>query len=209
MGQLDLFGPRRQAAPALPDATLQLVPDFLEPGEADQLFAVLRDRIPWRQDQICMFGNRHDVPRLHQWFADNGMSYTWSGIRMQAVPWIPELVRLQERLAESTGHHFNTALANLYRDGRDTVGWHADDEPELGTNPVIASVSLGATRDFRLRHKTRRDLAAHTIALTHGSLLLMSGATQTCWEHCVPRRQRVTEARINITFRAVTAATVS
>lgn len=185
----------------LPDADVALH-EFLGEEEADRLFEELRVSIPWRQDRIRLYGKEHDAPRLHQWFADGGMSYTWSGIRMEASPWVPALREIRERLEVKTDIHFNTVLANLYRDGHDTVGWHADDEPELGPEPVIASVSLGAERDFVLQHKERTDLK-EVIPLSHGSLLLMKGRTQACWQHCVPRRKRVRGARINLTFRLV------
>ena len=120
---------------------------------------------------------------------------------MQAQPWPQVLHVLRARLTRETGVAFNTVLANLYRNGADSVGWHADDEAELGDAPSIASVSLGAERDFQLRHRRRKDLALHTVALPHGSLLLMRGDTQKMWKHQLPRRKRVSSARINLTFR--------
>lgn len=205
VSQLDLLSasaqPRLPRTFSLPDADVTLH-GFLAQPEADRLLARLRESIPWRQDRIRLFGREHDVPRLHQWFADGGMAYTWSGIRMEASPWVPELLEIRVRLRQQTGLRFNTVLANLYRDGSDTVGWHADDEPELGPEPTIASVSLGAERDFALQHKEKADLK-EVIALPHGSLLLMKGRTQTCWKHCLPRRRRVREPRINLTFRLV------
>lgn len=180
---------------------------FLAPEEAASLFDALLAGVRWRQDTITLWGKVHDVPRLQQWFADDGMVYTWSGIRMEPAPWIAPLERLRERLHEALGLRFNTALANLYRDGNDTVGWHADDEPELGEAPVIASVSLGAARDFVLRHRTRPELV-QSISLTHGSLLVMEGDTQQHWRHSVPRRKRVQAPRINLTFRHVRASVV-
>lgn len=190
----------------LSDARVYLVDPFLAPEEAGSLFDALLTGIRWRQDTIKLWGKVHDVPRLQQWFADEGMVYTWSGIRMEPEPWSAPLERLRERLHEVLGLRFNTALANLYRDGNDTVGWHADDEPELGDAPVIASVSLGATRDFVLRHRSRTELV-QSIRLSHGSLLVMEGETQEHWKHCVPRRKRVHAPRINLTFRHVRPST--
>lgn len=187
---------------ALSDARVYLVDPFLAPEEAGALFDALLTGIRWRQDTIKLWGKVHDVPRLQQWFADEGMVYTWSGIRMEPEPWSAPLERLRARLQEAVGLRFNTALANLYRDGNDTVGWHADDEPELGDAPIIASVSLGATRDFVLRHRSRTELV-QSIRLSHGSLLIMEGETQEHWKHCVPRRKRVHAPRINLTFRHV------
>lgn len=189
----------------LPDADVTLIRDFLSPDEAATLFARLNEKIPWRQDVIQMFGKTHNVPRLQQWFADEGFVYTWSGIRMEPLPWLIELRELRERLLTKTEHHFNNVLANLYRNGNDTVGWHSDDEPELGAQPTIASISLGAQRDFVLRHRMRSDVPNHKISLPSGSLLLMKGDTQRCWQHSVPRRKNVDRPRINLTFRAVQA----
>lgn len=211
MSQLNLLpAPTPSDVPrkfVLPDADVALH-EFLEEKEADRLFEELRVSVPWRKDRIRLYGKEHDVPRLHQWFADDGMSYTWSGIRMEASPWVPALREIRERLKVKTDIHFNTVLANLYRDGGDTVGWHADDEPELGPEPVIASVSLGAERDFVLQHKAKSNLK-EIIRLPHGSLLLMRGRTQACWQHCVPRRKKVRDARINLTFRLVLPAGIA
>jgi alkylated DNA repair dioxygenase AlkB len=212
--QLDLLGgagrgepgPESSAAPegwALPDAELSLDRGFLPRAEADRLFAVLRDEVAWRQDEVLVFGRRHAVPRLHQWYGEPGLVYRWSGIAMAPEPWTPALAAIRRRLEARVGVRFNSALVNLYRDGRDCVGWHADDEAELGPRPQIASVSLGAGRDFLLRHRERRDLGTTKIHLTHGSLLLMGGATQEAWVHALPRRLRVREPRINLTFRTI------
>jgi alkylated DNA repair dioxygenase AlkB len=189
----------------LPDAEVSLWPGFLARSEADRGLVTLQRELVWRQDTIQMWGRTYDVPRLQQWCADPGLCYTWSGIRMEPAPWHPLLLALRGRLRALLGIDFNSALANLYRDGRDTVGWHADDEPELGEAPIIASVSLGATRDFVLRHRRRRELPVTTIPLAHGSLLVMRGATQACWEHALPRRLRVAAPRVNLTFRVARA----
>ena len=183
------------------DAEVTLHEGFLAPEEADCLMRVLTEEVAWRHDRIFLYGREHPLPRLQQWFADDGLVYTYSGIELVPPPWHPALLKLRAQIRASTQIDYNTVLANLYRDGQDAMGWHADDEPELGGAPLIASVTLGATRDFVLRHKVRRDLPKVTVALPHGSLLLMGGATQTHWEHALPRRKRVTEPRINLTFR--------
>ena len=201
--QLDFLNNAPPVRERFPDAQVEYVEDFLPAATADRMFARLRDSIDWRQDSLTMFGKRHLIPRLQQWFADAGLVYTWSGIRMEPTVWTPELEELRSMLHEHTGARFNTALANLYRDGDDTVGWHADDEPELGEEPVIASLSFGAPRDFVLRHNTRKDVDKATFTLGHGSLLVMSGRTQYCWQHCLPRRKRCRLPRINLTFRLV------
>jgi alkylated DNA repair dioxygenase AlkB len=198
--QLDLVAKNGPIPPQLPDdLTVEYVPDFVSEGERSTLFRSIREGIPWQQDHLKMFGKTHPVPRLHQWFADDGLVYRWSGLRMVPVPWPSALLALRQRLHQHTGLHFDTCLANLYRDGKDTVGWHADDEPELGPDPVIASVSLGATRDFVLRSKATGERVV--FPLTAGSLLVMGGATQRLYEHSLPRRKRVHDPRINLTFR--------
>ncbi len=191
----------------LSDTHLQFIPDFISADEADGYFHALQADIEWRQDRIKLFGKVHNLPRLHQWYADDGLAYQWSGLKLQPQPWIRLLVELRARVEQHTGHRFNSVLANLYRDGNDSMGWHADDEPELGESPVIASISLGATRDFHMRQKVRTQSAStRTISLLHGSLLLMSGTSQRDWLHSLPKRKRVTEPRINLTFRQIIRA---
>lgn len=204
MTQHALFTQQRETIRLdLLDAQVELRTGVLGHTEAWDLFHLLLAQIPWRQDHITLWGQQHRIPRLHQWFGDPGLFYTWSGIEMQPQPWPDSLRVLREKLVHETGVAFNTVLANLYRDGADAVGWHADDEPELGDSPVIASISLGAQRDFQLRHRLRKDLAMRTLALPHDSLLLMRGATQRMWKHQLPRRKRVSTARINLTFRSL------
>jgi alkylated DNA repair dioxygenase AlkB len=178
-----------------PDATLR--PDFLPASEADALLAVFLAHLAWRQDTVRLFGRAHPIPRLHQWYGDPGCDYRWSGLSLTPLPWPPALAELRDRVAEASGAPFNCALANLYRDGRDAMGWHADDEPELGG--VVASVSLGAVRDFALR--SRVDDRRVTLPLPHGSLLVMADGCQQRWQHALPRRLRVTTPRVNLTFR--------
>ncbi len=173
-----------------------------EAGEAARLFDELRGQIDWRQEEILMFGRRVPVPRRVAWHGDPGASYTYSGTEHHPLPWTPALERVRGRVTGLTGVHFNAVLLNLYRDGRDGMGWHADDEPELGCDPVIASVSLGATRRFCLRHRRRKDLRLD-VPLAHGSLLLMSGATQHHWVHALPKTTVPVGERINLTFRRV------
>jgi alkylated DNA repair dioxygenase AlkB len=205
MGQLSLLG----SVPGwrsfdLPDADVRLLCGFLSGAEASSLFQRLRSEVPWRQDTIKIYGKEHLLPRLQQWYGDAGLNYTWSGIRMVPLPWIPALNEIRRRAEEAVKERFNTALLNLYRNGDDTVAWHSDDERTLGPTPIIASVSLGAERDFVLRHRNRADVEEVKIALPHGSLLLMQGKTQAMWKHALPRRRGVTRERINLTFRRVT-----
>lgn len=186
----------------LPDADVRLWPQALTAAEADSLFASLRARIQWQAEDIVIFGQRRRVPRLVAWHGDPGTGYTYSGTMHEPQPWTPELRRLLDRVHALTGHPYNSVLLNLYRDGNDGMGWHADDEPELGAQPVIASVSLGATRRFRLRHRRRSDLRC-ALDLAHGDLLLMSGRTQHDWQHALAKTARLVGERINLTYRWV------
>ncbi len=171
---------------------------WIGPAEADTLFTTLSRGIPWEQKPAA-FGTM--TPRLTAWFGSE--PYTYSGIRNAANPWLPELDVLRRRLETETGAEYDSCLANLYRNGQDSVSWHADDEPELGHNPTIASISLGGVRDFKLRHNQTR--AVSNFALGHGDLLLMQGESQSAYRHSVPKRARA-EARINLTFRKVGGA---
>jgi alkylated DNA repair dioxygenase AlkB len=186
----------------LPDGEARYWPAAFEAAEATRLMAELHHGIDWRDEEILMFGRRVPVPRRVAWHGDSGASYNYSGTPHLPEPWTPALTCIRDRTQELTGAYFNAVLLNLYRDGRDGMGWHADDEPELGPNPVIASVSLGATRRFCLRHRRRRDLRID-LPLAHGSLLLMSGATQHHWVHALPKTAAPVGERINLTFRQV------
>ncbi|GAA0788350.1 alpha-ketoglutarate-dependent dioxygenase AlkB family protein [Marinobacterium sediminicola] len=185
----------------LPDAQLQYHPGFLAPEEADSLLATLLHGVNWRQDRIRLFGKEHLIPRLQAFMSDPGIQYTYSGLRLDGDVWLPELQALKKRLENLCDQPFNALLLNLYRDGQDCMGWHADNESELGTNPLIASVSLGATRRFRLRHNASRQ--THGLDLGHASLLLMAGPTQRHWQHSLPRSRRCNDPRINLTFRLI------
>jgi len=186
----------------LPDADVRLWRAAFRPAEADALLAALRSQIDWQQEDILIFGERKRVPRLVAWHGEPGTAYTYSGTAHEPLPWTPELLRVRHRAEELTGRSYNSVLLNLYRDGRDGMGWHADDEPGLGREPAIASVSLGATRRFKLRHRRSRS-AAGTLDLAHGDLLLMAGATQHHYVHAVPKTARPVGERVNLTFRRV------
>jgi alkylated DNA repair dioxygenase AlkB len=186
----------------LHEGEARLWPAAFTPDEASRLFEALRAGVHWCQEEILIFGQRRLVPRQVAWHGDAGASYTYSGTDHQPAPWTPELEYIRRRVHELSGAAFNAVLLNLYRDGRDGMGWHADDEPELGRNPQIGSVSLGATRRFCLRHRRRKDLRVD-LDLQHGSLLLMGGATQHHWVHALPKTQRAVGERINLTFRLV------
>ncbi|MGJ4802576.1 alpha-ketoglutarate-dependent dioxygenase AlkB family protein [Luteimonas sp. SDU82] len=191
------------ATGAGPDVALLTA--WLDPAAATQLFDGLREALPWQVHQVRMFGRAIDAPRLSCWIGDEDAAYRYSGVRHAPHPWPAALRPLRARLAGETGIDFNSVLANLYRDGRDCMGWHSDDERELGQRPLIASLSLGAERRFLLRH--RQDPARRlALALPHGSLLLMRGDTQAAWRHALPRTARPVGARINLTFRLIAPA---
>lgn len=200
---------RPTAAPAVAWIDLDLIegearlwPQAFAPAEATQLFAELRAGIAWQQEEIVIFGRRRRVPRLVAWHGDPGAGYRYSGTDHRPEPWTPALERVRARASELSGADFNAVLLNLYRDGSDGMGWHADDEPELGRNPLIASVSLGAQRRFCLRHRRHRELK-RDLELPHGSLLFMAGATQHHWLHALPKTRRPVGERINLTLRKV------
>lgn len=186
----------------LPDAELRLWPAAFAREHADALLAELHASIPWVQEEIVIFGARRRVPRLVSWHGDPGTSYEYSGTAHEPQAWTPALLEIRSVVEALTAHGYNSVLLNLYRDGADGMGWHADDEPALGRNPVIASVSLGATRRFRLRHRRHRDVTLG-LHLEHGSLLLMAGPMQHHYMHAVPKTARAVGARINLTFRSI------
>lgn len=187
----------------LPGATIRLHRNPDLGSDVNTLFQRLWRELRWREDDITLFGKTYRQPRLLAWYGDPDAVYVYSGRRQQPLPWHPGLAALRERLAELCGASFNSVLANLYRDHRDSMGLHADDEPSLGPRPVIASLSLGETRLFRLRHRHRRDLKPVRLPLESGSLLVMSGDTQMNWKHEIPKERRPCGPRINLTFRQI------
>ncbi len=186
----------------IPDASVHYEEQFFAFAEAEQLFSTLLDSVPWRQNKITVFGKTYDEPRLTQLYGDHEMKYSYSGIEFTAMPWSDAMKRIKNAVEQATGHDFNICLVNLYRTGADSNGWHADDEKELGKNPVIASVSLGQERFFHLRHNTNKQWR-FKIPLTSGSLLLMKENTQHTYKHQIAKTKRDIQSRINLTFRKV------
>ena len=186
---------------ALPGADLRFMPAWLAAHEADALFDVLRAGVPWECHRIRMFGRMVDSPRLSCWIGDPEAAYTYSRTRFVPRPWPDDLQALRERLDAALGVAFNSVLANRYRDGRDRMGWHSDDEPELGPRPVIASVSLGAERRFLFKARTGGDPVG--LVLPHGSLLVMAGESQSRYRHALPATAKPVGERINLTFRRI------
>ncbi|AKC87235.1 alpha-ketoglutarate-dependent dioxygenase AlkB family protein [Pseudoxanthomonas suwonensis] len=186
----------------LPDAQVRLARGWLAPGPAASLLEALLREVPWEVHRIRMFGREVASPRLSCWLGDPGTAYRYSGSRFEPRPWVPALAVVRDRLQEELDHPFNSVLANRYRSGADAMGWHSDDEPELGPQPLIASLSLGATRRFVLRHR-REPARRIALDLEPGSLLLMGGDTQRHWKHALPRTARPVGERVNLTLRRI------
>lgn len=186
----------------LPDANITYFPDFLSEEKAKHYFHCLKEEINWQHDDIKVFGKTYKQPRLTALYGEEGKSYSYSNITMHTNSFTPKLLALKGKIERISETHFNVVLLNLYRDGSDSNGWHSDDEKELGSNPVIASVSLGEKRIFQLRHKENKTLRSK-IELNNGSLLLMKGTTQECWQHQIPKTKKVVNPRINLTFRFI------
>lgn len=185
----------------IPQGILQLEPDFIAADEANSLFHALEQQLNWQQAEIRMFGRMVSIPRLQCFQGEPDISYRYSGLSLQTSPWHPLIHTLKQRVELIAQHTFNTVLINYYRDGKDSMGWHSDDESELGINPVIASLNLGQTRRFLLRHRFDKTIPQREILLNSGSLLIMAGQLQHYWHHSVPKTSRQLEGRINLTFR--------
>lgn len=185
------------------DGDARFISDFLTRSQSEAYFAELLDLVDWRQHVIRIRGREVASPRLSAWYGDPDAHYSYSGLSLEPRAWLPVLLEVKARVEAVCDAPFNSVLLNLYRDGSDSMGWHSDDEPELGERPVIASLSLGATRRFRLRHRRRKDLEPVAIDLDNGSLLIMEGDTQHFWKHQISKSKRVTEPRLNLTFRNI------
>lgn len=193
-------------SPIIPDGKLDYYPTFLSTKEANLLYAHFSANIPWQKDKITVYGKTYDQPRLTSLHSIDNKPYRYSNINMKPNPMTEELQRLLTKIETHTQHAFNAVLLNLYRDGKDSNGWHADNEKELGQNPVIASISLGEERYFHLKHRAIKE-ERFKLKLKHGSLLLMSGSLQHHWLHQIPKTTRPLQARINITFRKISLDT--
>lgn len=183
-----------------PTAFLLDDPTFLEPADADALLVRLLREIPWEQGHVVLFGKSIPEPRLTAWFGP--FDYAYSGRRLRRAPLPEPIAALCERVERASGERFNSVLLNRYRNGRDSVGYHADDEPELGEQPVVASVSLGVRRRFVLRPK-RGSGGSRSFELGHGHLLVMAGRCQRDFVHALPKQPKIDGERVNLTFRRV------
>lgn len=196
---MDLFSQEKQHF-NLPNAELIYIPDFLTKQESDTYFKALKSDTNWQHDDITIFGKTHKQPRLTALFGESDQPYGYSNIVMHPEPLTPHLKIIQQRIEETADHKFNTVLVNLYRDGNDSNGWHADNEKELGKNPIIASISFGEARPFHFKHRTIK-AQRHKLNLEHGSLLIMKGEMQQYWLHQIAKTKTQIQPRINLTFR--------
>lgn len=188
---------------SLKDGEILFMKNFLTSTEAKKYFDILQTTINWKQEEIKYYGKIYPVPRKTAWYGYEGFDYFYSGINCNPAPWTKELLDLKKEIEKLIPtEDFNSVLLNMYRDGNDKVSWHADDEKELGTNPTIASLSIGETRRFDLKHKDNPDLL-YKFELTPGSLIIMKGALQHNWLHQIPVQKKVTKPRINLTFRTI------
>lgn len=173
----------------------------LPPDVIDKCFENLAQNVKWQHDEVMMFGKVITTKRKIAWYADQAYSYTYAKKTKVALPWIPDLIRLKDIVEELTGERYNSCLLNLYHNGSEGMGWHCDNEPELKPNGAIASLSLGAERNFNFKHKTTKE--TRTQRLEHGSLLVMKGQTQEYWLHSLPVSKKIEDPRINLTFRTI------
>lgn len=183
----------------LPQATIWSSHQFIPNRDADNLYHQLLDSTPWKQESIKIFGKQVPQPRLQAWYGER--DYQYSGLKLTPIPLPDFLLPLKQQCELAANQKFNSVLINLYRDGEDSMGWHQDNEPELGEKPVIASISLGAERKFSIKHLTTNE--KHHFQLSHGSLLIMGGKMQHHWKHCLPKTRRAISSRINLTFRYI------
>jgi alkylated DNA repair dioxygenase AlkB len=184
------------------DGEVYLYPALFTAAERESLYTQLKNGVPWKQEPIVIAGRSIMQPRLTAWYGDAGKPYSYSGITMHPYPWSDALLHIRQRIEAVAAHTFTSALLNFYRDGNDSVGWHRDNEKELGKDPLIGSVSFGVPRTFYFRH-AKEKRATEKIVLTSGSFLLMKGTTQHHWLHSIKKEPRITEGRINITFRSI------
>jgi alkylated DNA repair dioxygenase AlkB len=185
----------------MPDADVFYLDRLVLAGSDTEILRRLIAEIAWRSEEVVMWGRKLPQPRLTAWYGDPGRRYAYSGLQLDPLPWMPLLLDIKTRVEETAGSTFNSVLLNYYRDHHDNISFHSDDEPELGDRPVIASLSLGAERTFILKHKTLGRIGRAHLRLASGSLLLMSGDTQRCWRHGIPKESRPCGPRVNLTFR--------
>jgi alkylated DNA repair dioxygenase AlkB len=204
---LDLFAALEEQLERvhLPDAEVYYLRRLPLTEAPHRVMRRLIHEVPWRAEKIVVWGKPYPQPRLIAWYGDPGSNYTYSGITLSPLPWTQALLGIKSRVEAATGADFNSVLLNYYRDHRDSMGLHSDDEPELGERPILASLSLGEERDFILKHKRKKSLKPVRLKLTSGSLLLMKGDTQRYWKHGIDKEAHSCGPRVNLTFRRVCA----
>ena len=206
--QQDLFDKsNKREWPLGEQCRLILYYDLFEESQAKRYFATLRQEIDWQQSKIRIAGRMIKIPRLNAWYGDKQAHYRYSGTSFKPLDWLPELLQIKKKIEYLSGDAYNSVLANLYRNGQDSVAWHADNEPHLGQNPSIASVSLGETRVFQLKHRLKKSLPRIDIELPGNSLLMMAGRIQHHWQHQVPKTRMTVDERISLTYRRVLSHT--
>jgi len=182
---------------------LEYIPNFLTSKSSNTLHKIFRNSIKWKNDNFKIMGKNYKVSRKVALYGDKNIFYKYSGSKKVAIPWTENLIILKNKIEKISKTNYNSVLLNEYDDGEVYMGWHSDNERELGINPTIASVSLGSSRDFLFKHKFDKALKKVKINLSNGSLLIMKGRTQHLWNHCLPKRRMVHEGRINLTFRNI------
>jgi len=198
---MDLFSNGNQEL-NLPNAEIQYFPNFINKRNADNYFEYLKSEVKWQQDEITVFGKTYNQPRLTALYANNDKPYSYSNITMYPEAFSPEIEALKTKIEKKVNYKFTTVLLNLYRNGNDSNGWHADNEKELGKNPVIASLSFGEVRPFHFKHRTLKK-ERYKLTMEHGSLLVMRGQMQHYWVHQIAKTKKQIGARINLTFRFI------
>lgn len=177
--------------------------NYFDLNESNRLMAKLKIDVEWRKETVTVWGKKIKMKRRIAWYGDKGKSYTYSGLTVHPIEWNKILLEIKVKIEKVSSTQFNSVLLNEYSSGDVGMGWHSDDEKELGRNPVIASVSFGAERDFFLKHKSNKGLEKVSINLKNGSLLFMLGETQHYWNHSIPKRMKIKDDRINLTFRKI------
>lgn len=210
MGQLDIFehidkkeldAKKESMYTSILNGEYVYLHAFFTKSESDNYFKVLKNKILWKQESMNMYGKKVLFPRLTAWYGDSDRPYSFSGITLKPNPWNEELIQIKRKVEFIANTKFNSVLLNKYRNGNDSISWHTDAEPELGNNPIIASVNFGETRKFQLRHNETKEKIE--IELSHGSILIMQGELQHFWKHQVPKTRKPVGERINLTFRKI------